>query len=61
MKPDLVADHGGGEAPDEDGGEVQLALVGEEPGGEEERVAGEEEADEQPVSAKMMSISPISP
>ena len=46
-EPDLVADHGGGEAPDEDGREVELALVGEEPGGEEERVAGEEEADQQ--------------
>ena len=59
---DLVADHGGDEAPDEDDGEVQLALVGEEPGGEQERVAGEEEADRAgPVSAKMMRISPISP
>ena len=44
---DLVADDGGGEAPDQDGGEVQLALVGEDPGGEQERVTGEEEADEQ--------------
>ena len=33
--------------PSEDGGEVQLALVGEDPGGEQERVAGQEEADEQ--------------
>ena len=45
---DLVADHGGREAPDEDGREVELALVGQEPGGEEQRVAGEEEADQQP-------------
>ena len=44
---DLVADDGGDEAPDQDGGEVELALVGEDPGGEEERVAREEEADEQ--------------
>ena len=42
---DLVADDGGGEAPDQDGGQVELALVGQDPGGEEEGVAGEEEAD----------------
>ena len=44
---DLVADHRGGEATDQHRREVQLSLVGEEPGGEEERIAGEEEADEQ--------------
>ena len=49
---DLIADDGGHEAPDEDGGEVELALVGEDPGGEEQRVAGEEEADQQARSRR---------
>ena len=45
---DLVADHGGREAADQDGREVaELALVGEKPGDEQERVAGEEEAEQE--------------
>ena len=47
VKPTWSPIDGGGEAPDQDGGQVHLALVREDPGGEQERVAGEEEADEQ--------------
>ena len=47
-EPDLVADHRRREAADQDGGEVELALLGEQPGSEEQRVAGEEEAEQQP-------------
>ena len=43
----LVADDGGDEATEEHRREVQLPLVREEPGGEEQRVAGKEEADEE--------------
>ena len=39
----LVAGHGGHEAADQDHADVQLALGGEQPGGEEEGVAGKEE------------------
>ena len=44
---DLIADERGEEAPDEDDRQVELALGGEQPGGEEQRVAREEEPDQQ--------------
>ena len=44
----LVPDDRSHEAPDEDDREVQVALLGEEARGEQQRVAGEEEAEQQP-------------
>ena len=44
---ELVADDRGDEAPDQDGRQVELALVGQDPSGEEQGVAREEEPDEQ--------------
>ncbi len=46
--PDLVTGDGGEKAADEDHGEAELPLRGEETGREEERVPGEEEPEQQP-------------
>ena len=44
---DLVAGHGCHEAADQDHRQAQGALGGEEPGGEQERVSGQEEPDQE--------------